>query len=59
MHKFVILLVLGLFFAEPVCEAAVRSNVHSFSKPKVYKKKKGFLWGLFKKKPKKCDCPNL
>jgi len=59
MRKIAILLILGLFFAEPVCEAATRTNVYSFSKPKVYKKKKGFLWGLFKKKPKKCDCPNL
>jgi hypothetical protein len=50
---------LCLFFAEPVCEAAMASTVMSYHKPKVYRKKKGFLWGLFKKKPKKCDCPNL
>lgn len=24
--------------------------------PKVYRKKRGFLWGLFKSK-KSCDCP--
>jgi|688.fasta_scaffold52004_2 hypothetical protein len=59
MRKFAILLFLGMFFAEPVCEAAFRSKVSNYAKPKVYKKKKGFLWGLFKKKPKKCDCPNL
>jgi len=53
MRKIAILLILGLFFAEPGCEAATQTTVYSFSKPKVYKKKKGFLWGLFKKKPKK------
>lgn len=59
MRKIAILLFLGMFFAGPVCEAATRSSVSSYAKPKVYKKKKGFLWGIFKKKPKKCDCPNL
>ncbi len=33
----------------------------SLAKPKKYKapkRKKGFLWGLFKKKDKGCGCPN-
>lgn len=59
MRKFVLLLILGMFFAGPVYEASARATVFSYAKPKVYKKKKGFLWGLFKKRPKKCDCPNL
>jgi|GEM_PF-3562796 len=59
MRKIVILVFLGLFFVGPMYEASAHSIVYSYSKPKVYKKKKGFLWGLFKKKPKKCDCPNL
>ncbi len=59
MRKIVILLILGLFFTEPVYSAIRTNVVNSYSKPKVYKKKKGFLWGLFKKKAKKCDCPNL
>jgi len=59
MRKYIVLLSLCLFFAEPVYEAALASTVISYNKPKVYRKKKGFLWGLFKKKPKKCDCPNL
>jgi hypothetical protein len=41
--------------AEPVAT----STSNSFRKPKepkVYRKKRGFLWGLFKSK-KSCDCP--
>ncbi|RXK50985.1 hypothetical protein [Aquirufa rosea] len=37
----------------------LRYSISNQKKAAKYRKKKGFLWGLFKKKKKGCDCPKL
>ncbi|AWL08253.1 hypothetical protein HME7025_00380 [Aquirufa nivalisilvae] len=44
-----------------VADSKIELSYSSSSQKKAakYRKKKGFLWGLFKKKKKGCDCPKL
>ncbi|MBZ1326128.1 hypothetical protein [Aquirufa aurantiipilula] len=44
-----------------VADSKMALSYSSSTNKKVakYRKKKGFLWGLFKKKKKGCDCPKL
>lgn len=62
--KYLILLCL-ISFNIPANSSTAKSStelsysISSQKKMAKYRKKKGFLWGLFKKKKKGCDCPKL
>jgi len=68
MKKTVILLLLGMFFLMPEFSQASENKIVSKTeiqktngggrrkKSGAYRKKKGFMWGIFRGKSQ-CDCP--
>ncbi|MFT4031060.1 MAG: hypothetical protein QM669_01445 [Siphonobacter sp.] len=62
MRKLVVIALIASLALPEFVQAAPMHSVNSVqieaSRKRPYRKKKGFMWGIFKKKNKGCGCPS-